>query len=95
MKIPEIIKDISNKLNQKGFEAFLVGGCVRDLILKKEPEDWDIATNAKPEEVEKIFPDSFYENDFLTVTVKRRSGQKGFYDKCHCLKCIRRDYRSF
>lgn len=76
MKIPEIIKSITNKLNQKGFEAFLVGGCVRDLLLKKEPGDWDIATNAMPEEVKKIFPDSFYENDFLTVTVKTENKEE-------------------
>lgn len=67
------IKSIVEKLNQKKFEAFLVGGCVRDLLRGLEPEDWDIATNAKPEEIKKIFPNSFYENKFLTVTVKTKS----------------------
>ena len=38
-----------------------------------EPEDWDITTNAKPEEIQKIFPKSFYENKFLTVTVQTKS----------------------
>ena len=76
MRIPETIRSIAEKLNQKGFEAFLVGGCVRDLILKKEPQDFDIATNALPEDVKKIFPDSFYENDFLTVTVKTGSNDE-------------------
>ncbi len=62
--------EILKKLEQAGFEAFIVGGCVRDLIVDKEPKDWDVATNAKPEEVQKIFPDSFYENEFGTVGIK-------------------------
>ena len=47
-----------------------MGGCVRDMILKREPKDWDVATNAKPEEIQKLFKDSVYENDFGTVLVK-------------------------
>lgn len=72
-KIPEIVIEISNKLEKNGFEAFLVGGCVRDLILNREPKDWDLTTNAKPDEILKIFPDSVYENDFGTVGVKTES----------------------
>ncbi|GAB4140702.1 MAG: HD domain-containing protein [Patescibacteria group bacterium] len=56
-------------LEKNNFESFLVGGCVRDLLLKKTPKDWDITTNALPEEIQKIFPNSFYENDFGTVGV--------------------------
>ena len=55
------------------FEAYVVGGCVRDLLLGLEPKDWDITTNAKPEEVQKLFKDSFYENEFGTVGVKTSS----------------------
>lgn len=73
MIIPKEIKDILSNLQKNGFEAYLVGGCVRDLLRKAEPADWDIATNARPEEIRKIFPDSFYENKFLTVTVKTES----------------------
>jgi len=51
----------------------VVGGCVRDLLLGKEPEDWDVTTNAKPKEIQKIFPESFYENKFFTVTVLTQS----------------------
>lgn len=68
--IPESIEVILEKLEQSGFEAFLVGGCVRDLILNKKPKDWDITTNATPEEIQEVFPDSFYENKFGTVGVK-------------------------
>ncbi len=69
-KIPTQVIEVLQKLEQNRFEAFVVGGCVRDLLAGKEPKDWDVATNAKPEEVQKIFPDSFYENEFGTVGVK-------------------------
>lgn len=68
--IPEEIKITINKLKKAGFEAYIVGGCVRDLLQEEEPDDWDITTNAKPEEIKKIFPKSFYENKFFTVTVQ-------------------------
>ncbi|MCL5004414.1 MAG: HD domain-containing protein [Patescibacteria group bacterium] len=71
--IPEEILDICEKLQKAGFEAYLVGGCVRDLLMDKEPKDWDITTNAKPQEIQKIFPDSVYENKFGTVAVKTQS----------------------
>nr|MBA3733133.1 CCA tRNA nucleotidyltransferase [Patescibacteria group bacterium] len=52
-----------------GFEAFLVGGCVRDLILNKTPKDWDVTTNATPEQIISSFSKTFYENSFGTVGV--------------------------
>lgn len=73
MTIPKEVKNIIESLEKKGFEAYIVGGCVRDFLLGKEPNDWDITTNAKPEEIQRIFPNSFYENKFLTVTVKTES----------------------
>jgi tRNA nucleotidyltransferase/poly(A) polymerase len=72
-KIPQEVKEVWQKLLDSGFEAYLVGGCVRDLILKRKPKDWDVTTNAKPEEIQKIFPNSFYENRFFTVGVKTNS----------------------
>ncbi len=72
-KIPKAIIEIIQKLKAAGFEAFVVGGCVRDLLMGLEPKDWDVTTSAKPEEVMKIFPDSFYENEFGTVGVKVKS----------------------
>ena len=82
MRIPEEVKFIINELKKAGYEAYIVGGCVRDFLRKVEPEDWDVATNAKPEEIQKIFlhppkfckeklgrAGSFYENRFGTVTV--------------------------
>ncbi len=73
MVIPQEIKRIINKLNKAGYEAYIVGGCVRDFLRGLEPADWDITTDAKPEEIQKIFPKSFYENKFLTVTVQTGS----------------------
>lgn len=73
MVIPKEVKKIISDLKKEGFQAYIVGGCVRDFLLGIEPKDWDITTNAKPEEIEKIFPDSFYENKFLTVTVRTTS----------------------
>lgn len=82
MTIPREIKNVITKLNKAGFEAYIVGGCVRDFLRGVEPEDWDVTTNAKPEEIQKVFlyppnfskgkvgrTGSFYSNKFFTVTV--------------------------
>jgi len=73
MVIPKEVKSIILKLQKAGFEAFIVGGCVRDFLLKKTPNDWDITTNAKPDQIQKIFPQSFYENRFFTVSVQTKN----------------------
>lgn len=72
--LPPEVLNTWKKLIKKNFEAYLVGGCVRDLILKRKPKDWDITTNARPEEILNIFgKNSFYENRFGTVGVKTNS----------------------
>lgn len=71
--IPKEIEQIAAVLMQNGFSAFLVGGSVRDLLREITPKDFDIATNARPEEILKLFADSKYENDFGTVLVKTES----------------------
>lgn len=53
--IPDAARQIIEQLNQAGYEAYVVGGCVRDSLLGKKPEDWDITTSAKPEVVKKLF----------------------------------------
>ncbi len=67
--IPEVIWETSEKLKAAGFEAYLIGGCVRDILLGLKPKDWDFTTNATPEEIIKIFPETFYENVYGTVGV--------------------------
>lgn len=72
-QIPDEIISGTETLRKGGFEAFLIGGCVRDLLLGRKPKDWDITTNAKPEEIIKIFPETFYENDYGTVGVVNKN----------------------
>lgn len=55
IKIPELLQKMNEIFEQAGFEAYLVGGAVRDVLLGKEADDWDVTTNARPEEVMKIF----------------------------------------
>jgi len=73
MRIPKEIKTVIEELQAAGFEAYIVGGCVRDFLRNVEPEDWDVTTDAKPQEIQKIFPKSFYSNKFFTVTVRTES----------------------
>lgn len=67
--IPNEIVETEKALENAGFEAYLVGGCVRDLLINKIPKDWDLTTNAKPEEITRLFPKTFYENEYGTVGV--------------------------
>jgi len=76
ISIPKEVKSVLDQLKRHGFEAYVVGGCVRDILRDVEPKDWDITTNAKPEEIQKIFPKSFLDNNFGTVTVLTGSENK-------------------
>lgn len=55
INLPEDVKIIINYIEDAGFEAYAVGGCVRDSLLGREPHDWDITTNAKPDQIKEIF----------------------------------------
>jgi tRNA nucleotidyltransferase (CCA-adding enzyme) len=68
-KIPKEVSHVTDTLEGAGFEAYLVGGCVRDLLMGRNPKDWDVTTNAKPEEIIALFDKTVYENDFGTVGV--------------------------
>ena len=67
--IPDEVLFVSNKLEESGFSAYLVGGCVRDLLIERTPKDWDITTDATPEEIISLFEKTVYENTFGTVGV--------------------------
>ncbi len=69
LNIPKIILNAAKTLEDNGFSTYLVGGAVRDLLLGRPVKDWDLATSAKPNEIETLFPKTFYNNDFGTVTV--------------------------
>ena len=67
--VPPQVTFTLQTLSKAGWQAFIVGGAVRDLLLKKETSDWDFTTNAKPEEILQLFPEAFYENQFGTVMI--------------------------
>lgn len=79
-KIPEHVMWTLKQLQDEGFESFIVGGCVRDLFLDREPNDWDITTNAKPEQIIEIFEKTemrvVYENNFGTVGIINKELEK-------------------
>ena len=75
IKMPPSVNMVIDSLHAKGFEAYAVGGCVRDTILAREPDDWDITTSASPQQVKEIFDrtvDTGLEHG--TVTVLAGSG---------------------
>ena len=72
-KIPKEVSHVTNTLEDAGFEAYLVGGCVRDLLMDREPKDWDITTNANPEQIMSLFEKTVYENTFGTVAVIQKN----------------------
>jgi len=69
LEIPEEVSYVTTNLQDAGYEAYFVGGCVRDLLLNKTPNDWDVTTNANPDQIQSVFEHTFYENDFGTVGV--------------------------
>ncbi len=73
LEIPSEIRALHKTVKDAGYEAFLVGGCVRDLIIGREPKDWDITTNATPEQIQALFEETFYENSYGTVGVVTQS----------------------
>lgn len=70
-QIPAAARFIMERLQASGYEAYLVGGAVRDLILGRQPGDYDITTNALPEETEAVF------RDFGTLEIGRRTEPSG------------------
>lgn len=67
--IPEEVLNIYKKLENAKFDVYFVGGSVRSLLLNNSVKDWDLTTNATPEEILKVFPNGFYDNEFGTVGV--------------------------
>lgn len=84
--LPDHVREIIFALNQKGFAAYAVGGCVRDSLLGATPFDWDICTSALPEETKKIFEKTFdtglkhgtvsvmFDGEIFEVTTFRQDG---------------------
>jgi len=85
-------QSIIDTLKKAGFEAYAVGGSVRDMLMGRPTHGWDFTTSAKPEEILKLFPDSFYDNQFGTVGIKMTDdiyeittyrSEKGYKDHRH------------
>ncbi|MFO0703254.1 MAG: CCA tRNA nucleotidyltransferase [Patescibacteria group bacterium] len=68
--LPQSITEFLAIFKDNGMEVYVVGGAVRDLIIGKTTSDWDFTTNATPDKIQKLFPDSYYNNTYGTVTVK-------------------------
>ncbi|MCR5701398.1 MAG: CCA tRNA nucleotidyltransferase [Lachnospiraceae bacterium] len=77
INMPENANRIIHTLNDAGYEAYIVGGCVRDAILGKEPDDWDITTSAKPEDVKRLF-DRTIDTGIAHGTVTVMFGKEGY-----------------
>ena len=69
LQLPNHVRNFLKKFTEKGYEIYLVGGTVRGLLMTHEVEDWDFTTSAKPDEIQKLFPHSFYNNQFGTVGI--------------------------
>ncbi|OGY12655.1 MAG: hypothetical protein A3F61_01420 [Candidatus Blackburnbacteria bacterium RIFCSPHIGHO2_12_FULL_41_13b] len=67
IKIPSFVENILDKFAQAGYEIYIVGGAVRDVLDGRQTYDWDFTTNATPEEILQVFPEGFYDNKFGTV----------------------------
>ena len=100
---PPEVKSVLQRLGEAGYEAYAVGGCVRDLLLGKKPEDYDLATSALPEQVMALFPGYSVPTGLQHGTVTVRAGQRamevttfrtehGYMDHRHpdCVRFTRR-----
>lgn len=75
INLPKEVTEIINVFKKKDFQIYVVGGAVRDALLNKSVDNWDFTTNATPEQIQKLFPDSFYNNVYGTVTVPIKNKQ--------------------
>ena len=79
VELPEFVLEILKKFDEGGFEIYIVGGAVRDILQKKLVYDWDFTTNATPTEALKIFTDAYYTNEFGTVGIaSEKEGERPY-----------------
>ena len=97
--LPKKVKLILNTLQAGGYEAYAVGGCVRDSVLGREPDDWDITTSAKPQEIKALFGrtiDTGLQHGTVTVMLQREGFEvttyriDGVYDEIGRASCRER-----
>jgi tRNA nucleotidyltransferase/poly(A) polymerase len=79
VELPKSVQDILDRFNKAEYEIYIVGGAVRDVLMGRLVNDWDFTTNAKPEDILKIIPDGYYDNQFGTVGIPNEvEGKKPF-----------------
>jgi len=78
LKLPQYVNAFLHVFKKNGFEIYVVGGAVRDLLLDKAIQNWDFTTDAKPEQILKLFPDGFYNNQFGTVGISQEIDDKKY-----------------
>lgn len=99
VQLLEFVLEIISRFEKKGFEIYIVGGAVRDILMKRIVDDWDFTTNATPEKILEIFPKGFYDNKFGTVGISHKSSPNpyeittfrrefGYSDKRHPDKVV-------
>ena len=76
-QLPDEVINILRKLKKAGFDGYVVGGAVRDLLTGRLVDDWDFTTDAVPVEIQKVFPGSFYDNQFGTVGIPKKKQETG------------------
>ncbi|MWV63144.1 hypothetical protein DCO58_00415 [Helicobacter saguini] len=80
IKIPCSLKEIIKIIESNGFQGFIVGGCVRDILIGIQPKDWDIATNALPCQIKEIFKDN---KQFNIFDIGEIYGTLGLFDRVY------------
>ncbi|OGH21920.1 MAG: hypothetical protein A3F31_03960 [Candidatus Levybacteria bacterium RIFCSPHIGHO2_12_FULL_38_12] len=93
--IPDEIISIYKSIESARFEVYLVGGCVRGLLLQKAVKDWDLTTNASPDNILSLFPNGFYDNQFGTVGIPvTDSGQRAQLSQAPLSGAIQNDEKN-
>ena len=92
ISIPQPASQIIETLSSHGYEAYVVGGCVRDSILGKTPSDWDITTSARPEQVKALFPKTI-DTGIKHGTVTVMMGKEGYEVTTYRIDGLYEDHR--
>lgn len=78
LTVPQAVAAILEKMKDARYQIYIVGGAVRDLMMGRKVNDWDFTTNATPEEILKVFPEGFYNNQFGTVGMVFNEGERAY-----------------
>ncbi len=91
LRVPGDVEKVVDRLIDAGYDAYVVGGSVRDALRGVDPHDWDVTTSARPDQIQKVFTRSLYNNRFGTVAV--RSGDHDVEVTTYRVEAEYRDHR--